>query len=96
MTRNRKTSTARGYGAAHQRERARWAPRVATGTVACARCQILITFGQAWDLGHPEDRTAWTGPEHATCNRSAGGVNAAAVTNFTRTDDTTLGATRDW
>lgn len=70
---------ARGYDAAHERERRRWAPRVAAVSVHCHAkvCVMptgrLIYPGQAWDLGHTDDRTTWTGPEHAVCNRSAGG-----------------------
>lgn len=72
---------ARGYDAAHERERARWEPKVQLGGVHChaVRCLMparLILLGQAWDLGHTADRTAWTGPEHSVCNRSAGGKAA--------------------
>lgn len=63
----------RGYGAAHRRLRARWAPVVARGGATCARCEQPIEPGQAWDLGHTDRRDAWTGPEHASCNRAAGG-----------------------
>jgi hypothetical protein len=74
----RGTRQQRGYTAEHDRLRARWKPKVDRCTVHChARVCVeparLILPGQAWDLGHTEDRTAWTGPEHATCNRSAGG-----------------------
>ncbi|GAB3372509.1 hypothetical protein H5411_27845 [Amycolatopsis echigonensis] len=69
------TTTQRGYGAYHQRIRASLAPRVATGSVRCARCGQLIRSGQAWDLGHADGtgKREYQGPEHATCNRSAGG-----------------------
>lgn len=63
-----------GYGAGHDRERARWAPRVARGTVKCWRCGKTIACGQQWDLGHDDhDRSRYRGPEHVACNRSAGG-----------------------
>jgi hypothetical protein len=69
----RGTRQQRGYGAEHDRLRAKWKPKVERCEVKCARCTQLILPGQTWDLGHTDDRTAWTGPEHATCNRSAGG-----------------------
>jgi hypothetical protein len=63
----------RGYDREHDAERARWAPLVEAGGVDCARCGLLIGPGEPWDLGHTDDRTAWTGPEHARCNRAAAG-----------------------
>ena len=80
------STTARGYGHAHQQERQRWAPKVDAGLVDCARpeCRKPILPGQAWQLGHTDDRTAWSGPEHSYCNLAAGGRNGAAVTNGKR------------
>lgn len=70
----RGNSSQRGYGSKHQGLRARWAPKVATGKVRCARCNQPIKPGQAWDLGHDDtDRNKYSGPEHLNCNRSAGG-----------------------
>lgn len=74
----RGTRQQRGYNAEHDRLRARWKPKVEACTVHCHAkvCVMparLILPGQAWDLGHTDDRTGWTGPEHATCNRAAGG-----------------------
>lgn len=67
----------RGYDATHDRLRAEWAPKVATGTVKCWRCGRLIPAGSAWDLGHDDhDRRIYRGPEHITCNRSAAGKAA--------------------
>lgn len=71
----------RGYDREHDRLRKRWLAKVQRGGVHChaARCMMparLILLGQAWDLGHTDDRTGWTGPEHALCNRSAGGKAA--------------------
>jgi hypothetical protein len=65
-------TTARGYGWQHQKERARWAKRVEKGDVICARCRRPILPGQAWDLGHVDgtERTVYSGPEHAGCNRA--------------------------
>ena len=73
----RGTRQARGYGAEHDRLRARWAPYVAAGQIPCARCHQLILPGDPWDLGHNDERTAWTGPVHAVCNREAGGKRAS-------------------
>ena len=51
-----------------------WAPRVAAGVVACARCGRLIPAGEPWDLGHDDfDRRVYTGPEHRRCNRATAG-----------------------
>lgn len=79
----RGTRQQRGYGAEHDALRRRWKPKVDRGTVYChARTCLepirLILPGTAWDLGHTEDRTAWTGPEHQRCNRVAGGKAAHA------------------
>jgi hypothetical protein len=76
--RARGTRQQRGYDKAHDSLREDWRPKVERGGVHCmARVCVmparLILLGQAWDLGHTEDRTKWTGPEHAKCNRSAGG-----------------------
>lgn len=87
----RDSTTARGYGTAHQRERARHAPTVRAGLALCARYGEPISPDEPWDLGHTDDRTGYQGPEHRRCNRSAGGRNAAAVTNAKRA--TTV---RDW
>lgn len=90
-----KSSTAaRGYGRAHQQERQRWTPKVDAGLVDCARCHQPIEPGRPWDLGHNDDRSAWSGPEHLTCNRSAGGANGAAVTNAMRRE--AVRHSRDW
>ena len=73
----RGTRAQRGYGADHDRLRAQWALQVATGHVLCARCHQPIPPGTPWDLGHTDDRTSWSGPEHAACNRAAGGKAAS-------------------
>lgn len=67
-----RSTSARGYGAAHRRLRERWAKRVERGGVQCTRCWLPIVPGTPWDLGHDDyDRSRYTGPEHARCNRGA-------------------------
>lgn len=74
--RQRGTRQQRGYDLTHERLRARWAARVATGAVPCARCGSLIEPSAEWALDHTDDRTGYLGPSHATCNNRAGGVAA--------------------
>jgi len=65
--------------------RRQWQARIDAGAVACARCGLPVLSGQRWDLGHAVDRalggTAAHGisPEHARCNRAAGGRLAARL-----------------
>jgi hypothetical protein len=71
-------TTARGYGTKHQQLRKQWAKVIAAGqgychAITCTYPTRYIPPGAAWDLGHNQDRTRWTGPEHARCNRSDGG-----------------------
>ena len=69
----RKRLRNRKYGQAlHRRTRKEFAPLVAAGVVNCARCGELIEPGTPWDLGHDDrDPRFYSGPEHASCNRSA-------------------------
>jgi len=67
---SRGTNTERGYGAEHQRLREAWRPLVEAGDVDCARCHGPILPGEPWDMGHTDDRTGWTGPEHRAHNRA--------------------------
>lgn len=73
------STTERGYGNAHQAERRRLqlTMDVEGATYLCARCHQppLIGKGDAWDLGH-RDQGSDGGPEHISCNRSAGAVNS--------------------
>lgn len=80
MASRRGKTSARGYGAKHQRLRVEWASKVATGTVQCWRCGELIHTHEPWDLGHDdEDRSITHGPEHANrCNRAAAGRKAGS------------------
>lgn len=78
--RKRGSASCRGYDARHQAERARWSRYLAEGhAVLCCRCGKPIRRGEAWDLGHTDDRLAWTGPEHAHCNRAAGQANSVRM-----------------
>lgn len=94
------TTVERGYGREHNQQRRKYQRQLDAGQqFVCARVALddcthpddLITAGTRWDLGHTEDRSAWTGPEHVDCNRRAGGRNGqrAAAANAIRVD-------RDW
>ena len=74
--RARGSRESRGYGPEHRALRKTWAPRVATGSVLCARCQQPILPGKPWALDHSDDRADYLGPSHKFCNDSAGGKAA--------------------
>lgn len=77
--RQRGSSTARGYDAAHRHLRRAWEARLATGeTHTCAKCGQPVTATDQWDLGHTDNRQSWTGPEHRRCNRQDGQHKATA------------------
>lgn len=73
------TTTQRGYGYAHQRQRKRAERKVRAGLAYCWRClaegrseaEAWIGPDDDWDLGHDDqDRTVYRGPEHRHCNRA--------------------------
>ena len=70
----RGTTTQRGYGTQHQRQRATIQRRIDAGdTVTCWRCGARIT-GRTWDLGHDDrDRNITRGAECVACNRATTG-----------------------
>jgi hypothetical protein len=69
----------RGYGWTHKKTRAALETVVLGGGVTCARCGQPIIAGEQWHLGHTDDRSAYTGPEHARCNIRAAGEKAARM-----------------
>ena len=67
----RGNTTQRGYGAAHQAERARQLADFTPGQ-PCARCGQPIASEDDADLGHDDhDRSRYRGLEHRRCNRGA-------------------------
>lgn len=72
--RQRGTTTARGYGHPHQRERARQL-HAAAGR-PCAHCGLPMQADQLLDLAHTDDRAGYRGMAHASCNRRDGGQRA--------------------
>lgn len=82
-----KSTSERGYGTRHQAVRQQWAARIASLPQQCVcdradcphhtgRCRVVIDSSTNWDLGHTDDRTAYTGPECIPCNRGAGARNS--------------------
>jgi hypothetical protein len=79
-----RSTTDRGYGTAHQRERKRLTPTVNAGNAYCMQAICLmqsrwIPPGTAWALGHNDQRTAWIGPTHAPCNQHDGASKGGRV-----------------
>jgi hypothetical protein len=74
------STTARGYGSKHQRERAKWVRRQQDGgTLHCRRCRQPIEPGQPFDMGHDDrDPAAKPMPEHPGRECPAGGNRATA------------------
>lgn len=73
---SRASTTARGYGTEHQRERRHWQALVDEGDVDCCLCGYLIAPGEPWHLDHTPDRTDYRGAAHAVCNIRDGGRRA--------------------
>jgi hypothetical protein len=70
------SSTARGYDAAHRRERARWRKIIDAEGADCSRCGRPIHPGQPFHLDHTADRTGYLGASHAACNVRAAAIEA--------------------
>jgi hypothetical protein len=84
--RNTGTTTQRGYGSKHQKERARWKPVVDAGRAWCRQPVCLhrsrwIPPGSDWALGHNDTRDAYLGPCHADCNQRDGARRGALIGN---------------
>lgn len=74
----RGTRQARGYGADHERLRAKWQLVLDAGDpVRCRNPECptpdVPVNPRDWHLGHRPDRTGWRGPEHPGCNLSEAG-----------------------
>jgi hypothetical protein len=90
-----RTTRERGYGAAHQHQRARWQRIINQQPIKCATCPTIIPrHATNWDLGHTPNRTGWLGPQCQRCNRADGGRRGAAKTNQHWTGTTEI--TRTW
>jgi hypothetical protein len=92
------STTARGYGWKHQKNRARYAPTVNAGRATCWRCQRPIQApapghtckpgcraASCWDVGHDDhDRSITRGPEHRHRNAHCLGNRAAGSVKANR------------
>lgn len=84
------STTARSYGAAHRRERDRYAHAIDRGElVTCHFCgePITISNGRHRDglhLDHSVDRTTYRGPAHNHCNVRDGAKRGRAKQNAPR------------
>src|SRR5690348_3032271 len=94
------STTARGYGPAHQAERERLRPTVDAGHAYCAEPRCLqaedgygrwIEPGTPWDLAHNRATGDYHGPAHARCNRSE-----AATYRNTHHPTPPFTQSRDW
>jgi hypothetical protein len=92
----RGSSFERGYGPDHRRLRKQLVQAVEAGElVLCVRCGDPILPGTKVDLGHVDGsgKTLYSGLEHASCNRSAGGRLGNAIKNG---GEPRPRASRDW
>jgi hypothetical protein len=64
------STTSRGYGAQHQRERERWARVVDAGYAVCVECGKPIAPGADWHLAHDHSSPTprYAGAAHPGCN----------------------------
>lgn len=69
---NPNSTTNRGYGITHTKERLKWKTVVESGWARCTRCGQPIHPDAEWDLDHSDDRTHYLGAAHRGHNRSAG------------------------
>lgn len=71
------TTTERGYGAKHQREKKLWGPGTNRWTGVCAEPVCLMPTrwldpNARWDLAHDHVNGGYLGPAHPKCNRTEG------------------------
>jgi len=93
----RASTSARGYGTAHQKLRAQVAILVASGEAVCWRCRRPIWPGSDWDLGHSDwDRSQYMGPEHQRCNRAAAARKGNRSRKRTKVRRKVMNASREW
>jgi 5-methylcytosine-specific restriction endonuclease McrA len=91
MSSDRRSTTAKGLGWAHQRARAAALAALVPGT-PCPYCRRPMLPGQALDLDHliPRSRGGAGGPvrlAHASCNRRAGQQLSSARSRAKRQQD---------
>jgi hypothetical protein len=64
----RGTTTERGYGASHLRERRKVEREVKAGNAFCSECGRWIAPTAKWHLAHDHRNGGYAGAAHATCN----------------------------
>jgi hypothetical protein len=72
------STTARGYGHAHQQERKRWSRLVDSGIAVCCRCGGLIPPGTPWTWTTPTTAPATEVQPTATATEPQGLARATA------------------